>query len=94
MLYVLNEFACVSPGLFYLVYAYNFFVYVIIGKQFRRELRSFAPVVQLLLLLLTMALLLLCHTRNRPTSKAVFERANSKSSNSFSRLDSGLNTEP
>ena len=38
-LYVLNEFACVSPGLFYLVYAYNFFVYVIIGKQFRRELR-------------------------------------------------------
>ena len=37
MMHVVREFACV--GFYNLIFAYNFFVYVVTGKQFRRELR-------------------------------------------------------
>ena len=76
-MYTVGELAVslVSPGLFVMIYAYNFFVYVITGIQFRRELRQLSCCSSATAADNgnAVATLLLCETRNRPTSKAVFE---------------------
>ena len=76
-MYIVGELAVslVSPGLFVMIYAYNFFVYVITGIQFRRELRQLSCCSSATAADNgnAVATLLLCETRNRPTSKAVFE---------------------